>query len=92
MNTTEHRPLGSNIDHLQGISADLLPAGRPTLESLEAGLMTLAHSLGREHAQRVRRCMNGIITAAQASATPLPSTASMVGSLLDSSSLEQVDA
>ncbi|SFE19481.1 hypothetical protein [Paracidovorax konjaci] len=43
----------------------LLPVGAPTLESLEAGLMALAHSLGREHALRVRRAMNGVLSAQQ---------------------------
>ena len=42
-------------------------AAPPTLESLEAGLLTLAHGLGREHAMRVRRAMNGV---KQANATP----------------------
>ncbi|CAM3404296.1 DUF222 domain-containing protein [Paracidovorax anthurii] len=49
----------------EGCQAALLPVGGPTLESLEAGLMALAHSLGREHALRVRRAMNGVLSAQQ---------------------------
>lgn len=71
--------------------ADLLgPAGAPTLESLEAGLLALAHGLGREHAARVRRAMNGVLQAARAPAT-LPPQAAALGAALDSSSLEQAD-
>lgn len=40
-----------------------LPVGGPTVDSLEAGLMALAHGLGREHALRVRRAMNGVLSA-----------------------------
>ncbi|WP_311221364.1 MULTISPECIES: hypothetical protein [unclassified Acidovorax] len=50
-------------------AAALLRAGQPTPESLEAGLMALAHGLGREHALRVRRAMNGVVVAQQQSAT-----------------------
>lgn len=46
-------------------AAALLPVGAPTLESLEAGLMALAHGLGREHALRVRRAMNGVLSVQQ---------------------------
>lgn len=71
--------------------ADLLgPAGAPTLESLEAGLLALAHGLGREHAARVRRAMNGVLQAAHAPAA-LPPQAAALGAALDSSSLEQAD-
>ncbi|SDZ16581.1 hypothetical protein [Delftia lacustris] len=56
--------------------ADLLgPAGAPTLESLEAGLLALAHGLGREHAARVRRAMNGVLQAAHAPAALPPQAA-----------------
>lgn len=41
----------------------LEPAGRPTLEALEAGLMALAHGMGRDHAVRARRTMNGVLIA-----------------------------
>ena len=73
--------------------ADLLgPAGSPTLESLEAGLLALAHGLGREHAARVRRAMNGVLQAAHSHApTALPPQAAALGAALDSSSLEQAD-
>jgi len=71
--------------------ADLLgPAGAPTLESLEAGLLALAHGLGREHAARVRRAMNGVLQATHAPAA-LPPQAAALGAALDSSSLEQAD-
>lgn len=50
-------------------AAALLPVGAPTLESLEAGLMALAHGLGREQALRVRRAMNGVLSALQQDAT-----------------------
>lgn len=71
--------------------ADLLgPAGAPTLESLEAGLLALAHGLGREHAARVRRAMNGVLQASHAPAS-LPPQAAALGAALDSSSLEQAD-
>lgn len=71
--------------------ADLLgPAGAPTLESLEAGLLALAHGLGREHAARARRAMNGVLQAAPAPAA-LPPQAAALGAALDSSSLEQAD-
>lgn len=71
--------------------ADLLgPAESPTLESLEAGLLALAHGLGREHAARVRRAMNGVLQAAHAPAA-LPPQAAALGAALDSSSLEQAD-
>ena len=82
---------------------------QPTLESLEAGLLTLAHSLGREHALRVRRAMNGVLMAStsQALAAPptdlnsesasgllptLPPSAALLGTTLDSNSLEQAAA
>ena len=39
----------------------LTPAGLPTLEAFEAGLMALAHGMGREHAVRARRAMNGVL-------------------------------
>lgn len=72
-------------------TADLLgPAGAPTLESLEAGLLALAHGLGREHAARVRRAMNGVLQAAHVPAA-LPPQAAALGAALDSSSLEQAD-
>ena len=92
MNTAELLPSGPAAVHPHGLESDLLPTGRPTLESLEAGLMALAHGIGRYHAQRVRRAMNGVITATSASPVLLPSTASQLGSDLDSTSLEQADA
>lgn len=71
---------------------DLLgPTGAPTLEALEAGLLALAHGLGREHAARVRRAMNGVLQTAHAP-TALPPQAAALGAALDSSSLEQADA
>ncbi len=53
----------------EGCQAALLPVGAPTLESLEAGLMALAHGQGREQALRVRRAMNGVLSALQQDAT-----------------------
>lgn len=38
-------------------------AGPATLESLEAGLMALAHHLGREHAVHTRRAMANVLRA-----------------------------
>lgn len=70
----------------------LEPAGQPTMEALEAGLMALAHALGRDHAVRVRRAMNGIILAAAPHAAPLPVDALAIGAALDQHSLEQADA
>ncbi len=67
----------------------LEPAGRPTLEALEAGLMALAHGMGRDHAVRARRAMNGILALATADAPiPLPTEAVLIGAALDGSSLE----
>ena len=88
MTTTELRPSGTAAVHPHGLASDLLPTGRPTLESLEAGLMALAHGIGREHAQRVRRAMNGVITATPAL---LPTAVSQLSADLDSS-IEQVDS
>lgn len=67
-------------------------AGKPSLDALEAGLMALAHSLGREQAMRVRRAMNGIILAAAPHAATLPVEAHATGAVLDQHSLEQADA
>ena len=36
-------------------------AGEPTLQSLEAGLLSLAHFLGREHAVHTRRAMANVL-------------------------------
>jgi len=63
----------------------LEPAGLPTVEALEAGLMALAHAMGRDHAVRVRRAMNGVLATA---AISLPAEAALIGAGLDSSSLE----
>lgn len=43
----------------------LEPLRPPTLESIEAGLLALAHGLSREHAVRVRRAMNGVLVSQQ---------------------------
>ena len=76
-----------------GAPATILESqGQPTVEALEAGLMTLAHALGRDHAVRVRRAMNGILaTANSAAAIPLPAEAALIGAHLDSASLEHGD-
>lgn len=66
--------------------------GQPTTDALEAGLMALAHSLGREHAMRVRRAMNSILLAAAPHAATLPAEAHATGAALDQHSLEQADA
>ena len=72
---------------------ELLPVGEPTLQSLEAGLIALAHSFGREHAMRVHRAMNGtLLHAAAATTSALKLEASRFGQSLDSDSLEQADA
>ena len=76
-----------------GVQATILePQGKPTVEAIEAGLMTLAHALGRDHAVRVRRAMNGILaTANSVAAIPLPAEAALIGAHLDSASLEHGD-
>ncbi|MEJ5028798.1 hypothetical protein [Comamonas sp. MYb69] len=65
---------------------------QPTAEALEAGLMALAHFLGREHAMRVRRAMNGTLLAATPLAATLSVDAHAIGAALDQHSLEQADA
>ena len=71
----------------------LEPAGQPTTEALEAGLMALAYSLGREHALRVRRAINGVLQATAALPTcPLPHSAALMGTTFDGDSIEQGDA
>lgn len=44
---------------------DMAAAGAPTTEAIEAGLLSLAQSLGHGHAVRVRRAMNGVLRAQQ---------------------------
>ncbi len=79
--------------HPLDAATDLLRTGEPTLQSLEAGLIALAHGLGREHAMRVRRAMNCVLLQSTAPTTnPLPLEASRLGHSLDSDSLEQADA
>lgn len=71
----------------------LTPAVAPTLASLEAGLMALAHSLGREHAARVRLAINGAsLKTTHRLAANLPTDAHAIGNGLDQHSLEQADA
>ena len=86
----------STVDATLKTDASVLalePAGQPTIESIEAGLMALAHSLGRDHAVRVRRAMNGIILAtAPRAVAALPVDAHAIGAALDHHSLEQADA
>lgn len=66
------------------------PIGQPTIEALEAGLMALANTLGRDRAVRVRQAMNRIL-AAQVPSISLPLEAILLGAELDGSSLEQGD-
>ncbi len=78
--------------------AFLSPAGPITLEALEAGLMALAHRLGRDHAVHVRRAINGVVQAALSESAGLPVPPALrvqvqqVGELHDSASLEPADA
>ena len=74
------------------------PAGPITLEAIEAGLMALAHHLGRDHAVHTRRAINGVLLAALNGASGLSSVpsalraeAQKVGALHDSASLEPAD-
>lgn len=74
------------------------PAGPITPEALEAGLMALAHSLGRDHAVLVRRSINGVLLAAlnePGGVPPFPPALRVevlqVGALHDSASLEPAD-
>ena len=74
------------------------PNGPITLEALEAGLMALAHHLGRDHAVHVRRAINGVVLAALIEPSDLPPVAPalraevlQVGALHDSASLEPAD-
>lgn len=77
----------------------LAPDGPITLEALEAGLMALAHHIGRDHAVHVRRAINGVVLAALSEPSGLPpvppalrAQALQVGALHDSASLEPADA
>lgn len=59
-------PLNVAIDHDGEHPADdMAAAGTPTTEAIEAGLLSLAHSLSHDHAVRVRRAMNGVLRAQQ---------------------------
>lgn len=76
----------------------LAPAGPITAEALEAGLLALAHHLGRDHAIHVRRAINGVLLAALSESDGLPpvppalhAEAQWVGALHDSASLEPAD-
>lgn len=76
----------------------LAPDGPISLEALEAGLMALAHHLGRDHAVHVRRAINGVLLAALNEPVGLPIPPALhaqvlqVGALHDSASLEPADA
>ena len=72
--------------------------GPITLEALEAGLMALAHHLGRDHAVHTRRAINGVLLAALRGADGVPAVpaalrvqAEQIGALHDSASLEPAD-
>lgn len=76
----------------------LAPTGPVTPEALEAGLMALAHNLGRDHAVLVRRSINGVLLAAlnePGGVSPIPpalrAEVLQVGALHDSASLEPAD-
>lgn len=76
----------------------LAPAGPATLEAIEAGLIALAHHLGRDHAVHVRRAINGVLLAALSEPRDVPpvppalrAEALQVGALHDSASLEPAD-
>lgn len=77
-------------------AATFSPAGPISLEALEAGLMALAHHLGRDHAVHTRRALNGVILAQLSDAHQVPAAiqaeAEHVGTFHDSASLEPADA
>lgn len=58
----------SAASNLEDQAKVLEPQKQQTLESIEAGLIALAHGLGREHAARTRRAMNGALQIAGAKA------------------------
>ncbi|WP_157019827.1 hypothetical protein [Acidovorax temperans] len=77
----------------------LSPAGPITLEALEAGLMALAHRLGRDHAVHVRRAINGVLQTMHDESgsrrlvpAALLAEVQQVGAMHDSASLEPADA
>ena len=85
---------------LDDISPSTLPAttSPQTLESQEAGLMALAHFVGRRCAVNVHRAMNGVLREQEAErAAPispvltLPLDAVLVGASLDAESIEQAE-
>lgn len=102
---------GHHPQRLQAVADHpLLTANRPepapaplsaplTVEALEAGLMALAHHLGRDHANQVRRAIAGVLLTSQQGPTcttpavspALHAEARLVGFLHDSASLEPAD-
>ena len=58
-----HSAVATSLDQ-HDFPESVLESGHPlTLAAVEAGLLALAHSLGREHAVHVRRAMNGVLRA-----------------------------
>ena len=93
-----HSVVGATLTDTSREPALLAPDGPITLEALEAGLMALAHHLGRDHAVHVRRAINGVVLAALSQphdGPPVPpalrTEALQVGALHDSASLEPAD-
>lgn len=93
-----HSVVGATLTDPSRDPVLLAPDGPITLEALEAGLMALAHHLGRDHAVHVRRAINGVVLAALSQphdVPPVPSAlrteALQVGALHDSASLEPAD-
>ena len=94
-----HSVVGATLTDASREPALLAPDGPITLEALEAGLMALAHHLGRDHAVHVRRAINGVVLATLSQPSEVPPVspalrvqALQVGALHDSASLEPADA
>lgn len=94
-----HSVVGATLADASREPVLLAPDGPITLEALEAGLLTLAHRLGRDHAVHVRRTINGVVLAALSQPSDLPpvppalrAQVQQVGALHDSASLEPADA
>lgn len=92
-----HSVVGATLTDPSRDPVLLAPDGPITLEALEAGLMALAHHLGRDHAVHVRRAINGVVLAALSEPASLPVPPALraevlqVGTLHDSASLEPAD-
>lgn len=93
-----HSVVGATLTDPSRDPVLLAPDGPITLEALEAGLMALAHHLGRDYAVHVRRAINGVVLAALSEPASLPVPPALraevlqVGARHDSASLEPADA